>query len=191
MAKSKNKIELKVGALLLAEPFLEDPHFRRSVVLVCERNKDGTLGFILNKPVGINISNLLSSFPEFKSEVYYGGPVQTDTIHYLHNKGDLIQDSVEIEKGLFWGGKFDEVIFCVENGLITPLDIKFFVGYSGWGQGQIEEEMSYNNWMIGEVDRNYVFNTNKSEAKSLWSKVLENEGDVYSVIAQMPLPNWN
>ena len=191
MAKSKNKSEVKVGALLLAEPFLEDPHFRRSVVLVCERNKEGTLGFILNKPVGINICNLLSSFPEFNSEVYYGGPVQTDTIHYLHNKGDLIQDSVEIDTGLFWGGNFEEVKFCVENGLITPLDIKFFVGYSGWGEGQLEEEMGYNNWILGEVDRNYIFNTYGGDSKNLWAKVLENEGDVFSVIAQMPLPNWN
>ncbi len=190
MSKSKNKSEIKVGTLLLAEPFLEDPHFRRSVVLICERNKDGSLGFILNKPVGMNICNLLSSFPEFNSEVYYGGPVQTDTIHYLHSKGDLITDSVEIDKGLFWGGNFEEVKFCVENGLITPFDIKFFIGYSGWGEGQLDEEMSYNNWILGAVDRNYIFNSH-GDAKNLWAKVLENEGDVYGVIAQMPLPNWN
>jgi putative transcriptional regulator len=82
------------------------------------------------------------------------------------------------------------VKFCVENGLITPFDIKFFIGYSGWGEGQLDEEMTYNNWILGAVDRNYIFNSH-SDSKNLWAKVLENEGDVYGVIAQIPLPNWN
>jgi putative transcriptional regulator len=188
--KKENKINLKSGTLLIAEPFLEDPHFRRSVVLVCEHHNKGTIGFILNKPVGMNVSNLLSGFPDFDSEIFYGGPVQTDTIHYVHSKGDLIEDSVEIGPGLYWGGKFDQLKFCVENGLITPFEIRFFVGYSGWGEGQLNEEMTYMSWMTSAVDKNYVLG-NSTEAKLLWKTVLEHEGDVYSVIAQMPLPQWN
>lgn len=190
MTEKNNKTEINAGTVLLSEPFLVDPHFRRAVVLVCEHNSVGTSGFILNKPVGMNITNLLSGFPDFKSEVYYGGPVQTDTIHYIHTKGDLIENSLEIENGLYWGGNFEQIKFCVENELISTLDIKFFVGYSGWGEGQLQEEMNYKTWMLSEIDKNYVFSSPK-EAKNLWSKVLENEGDIYSVIAQMSLPVWN
>ncbi len=190
MKRNKNTIEIKAGTLLLAEPFLADPHFKRSVVLICEHNQEGSLGFILNKPVGMKLDRLVSDFPNFNHEVFYGGPVQTDTIHYVHSKGDLIEDSLEIDNGLYWGGNFQQIKFCIENELMSPFDIKFFVGYSGWGEGQLDEELGFKSWLSSIVEKNYVF-SGREDAKKLWKKVLEDEGDIYSVIAQIPLPIWN
>lgn len=183
-----NAIKVGIGSLLIAEPYMYDPHFRRAVVLVCDHNSEGSVGFILNKSVGMNVNSLISGFPEFTSEVYFGGPVQTDTIHYIHSKGDLIAGSVEVAQGIYWGGDFEQLKFCIENKLLLADEVRFFVGYSGWGEGQLVDEIGYLSWMLGEVDPNYVFNNYN---KDLWRMVLENEGDVKGVIGQMPLPNWN
>lgn len=74
--------------------------------------------------------------------------------------------------------------------MILPFDIKFFVGYSGWGEGQLAEELEIFSWMQIAIDKNYVF-CSAEISKNLWKTVLENEGDVKSVIAQIQMPNWN
>jgi putative transcriptional regulator len=67
------------GRLLISEPFLNDDFFHRSVVLLAENSENGTMGFILNKPVGHNVHELINDFPEFESEVYFGGPVDNQS----------------------------------------------------------------------------------------------------------------
>ncbi|MEL6986829.1 MAG: YqgE/AlgH family protein [Bacteroidota bacterium] len=185
---SKEK-DLGSGKILLSEPFMQDPNFKRAVVLICEYSADSTVGFVLNKPLKMNIDELISDFPEFESEVYFGGPVATDTIHYVHNVGDLLEESVEVGRGVFWGGNFEKLKFLIQSELITGKDIKFFVGYSGWSPMQLDEEMEYGSWVLADMDPNYVF---KSNPKKLWQQIMENKGNNYSVIAQMPdNANWN
>ncbi|MCP4440217.1 MAG: YqgE/AlgH family protein [Aureispira sp.] len=179
---------LKTGICLLSDPFMLDPNFRRAVILICDHQKEGSVGFILNKPISMSIDSLVSSFPEFDSEVYYGGPMQTDTIHYIHTKGDLLEGSIEVLPGIYWGGDFTQLKTLIENKLITTNDIRFFVGYSGWSEGQLKAEMDIFSWLIADCDPNYIFST---ENDTLWKTALENEGDTYSVIGQMALPVWN
>lgn len=181
-----NELDIKNGLLLLADPFMDDHHFRRAVIMICDHHADGTLGFILNKPIGMTVMSLLPDFPEFQSEVHYGGPVQTDTLHFLHNKGDLLDDSAEIVPGVFWGGNFDQLKTFIGKGLIQPSDIRFFIGYSGWTPGQLREELDAASWLMAEGEANYVFY--KIPHHTLWQQVLENQGGTYSVIAQMPMP---
>ena len=171
------------GKVLLAEPFMLDGNFKRSVILMCEHTSDGSLGFILNKSLDMKINDLIADFPEIDAPVFYGGPVQTDTIHYIHNVGHLLDDSQEIMSGIYWGGNFEQLKVLVKKELILPRNIKFFVGYSGWSKGQLDEELQLGSWIISEMDMNYVFG--KGE-KGLWKKVLSNKGDVYTVISQMP-----
>ncbi len=182
--------EVKNGDLLLAEPFMWDPHFKKSVVFICEHHEAGTIGFILNKPVGMSVHDLLSISDRFEAEVFYGGPVQTDTIHYLHTKGDIIDNAVEVASGVYWGGDFETLKFCIENQLILPDEIKFFVGYSGWGEKQLEEEMEINSWLLTESDRNYIFSGPESSVQ-LWSRVLKNVGGHWEIIAEMGNPTYN
>ena len=131
--------EVTKGQILLAEPFMIDPNFRRSVVLLCEHQSDGSIGFILNKPLKMNVSELIADFPDFESEVYFGGPVATDTIHYIHNVGGLLEESVEVNRGVFWGGDFSKLKFLISSQLVDPTNIRFFVGYSGWSGGQLHD----------------------------------------------------
>ena len=176
--------ELEAGKLLVAEPFLMDPNFKRGVILICDHQEDGSFGFILNKSIEMNISDLISSFPDFQSEVYYGGPVQTDTIHYLHTKGDLLPNSIKVLSGVYWGGDFEHLKAFIESGKIQAQDIRFFVGYSGWSAGQLLEERKTLSWITTEGHFDYVF----GEHKELWKDVLQEQGGTYSVIAQIPSP---
>jgi len=105
----QNNEKLQTGKLLVADPFMLDPNFKRSVVLIADYHPQSTIGFILNKTVKMNINQLVADFPEFESEVFYGGPVQTDTIHFLHNKGDLIKDSLKVNNGVYWGRDFESL----------------------------------------------------------------------------------
>lgn len=181
--------EIKSGNVLLAEPFMLDPNFKRSAVLLCEHNAEGSLGFIMNKPLNMRVDELIADFPEFDSGVMFGGPVQTDTIHYIHNTGDLLEESVKITDGVFWGGDFEKLKFLITSQLIKPQNIRFFVGYSGWSEGQLIDEMNIGSWVVADMDANYLF---RSKAKNLWKQVMYNKGNTYTVIAQMPETlSWN
>jgi putative transcriptional regulator len=180
---------IKSGQILLAEPFMQDPYFRRAVVLLCEHHEEGSIGFILNKSIDMKVNDLMSDFPAFDAEVFYGGPVQTDTLHYVHNVGDLLDDSIRVAEGVWWGGDFEKLKVLITNGLIEPKNVRFFVGYSGWSGGQLDEEMEYGSWVTAPMDANYLF---RSKATQLWSQVMYNKGDLYEIIADMPdVVSWN
>lgn len=178
--------KLSAGQLLIAEPFMADPYFNRSVILLCEHSPEGSLGFIINKPLDIQVNDLLQDFPPFELPVFYGGPVQTDTIHFIHNVGELLEDSVPILPGIYWGGSFEKLKFLVDNQMVFINNIRFYLGYSGWTEGQLDEEMKFGSWVLGDADSNYLF---KEDPEQLWQKVLDHKGDVYSVLARIPASN--
>lgn len=181
--------EVKSGKVLLAEPFMLDPNFKRSAVLLCEHSREGSIGFIMNKPLQMRIDELIEGFPEFNSEVFFGGPVQTDTVHFIHNIGDLLDDSVLISSGVYWGGDFEKLKFLISSDMISERNIRFFVGYSGWSEGQLTDEMTYGSWIMANMDSNYLF---KLQPKELWERVMYDKGNAYTVISQIPeLLSWN
>lgn len=182
-------IKIKNGQVIVAEPFMLDPYFRRSVVLLCEHHEEGTIGFILNKNIDMGINDLMSDFPEFGAEVFYGGPVQTDTLHYIHNLGDLLDESVKVADGVWWGGDFEKLKFLITQGMVQPGNVRFFVGYSGWSSGQLDEELKYGSWVSADMDSNYIFRVKPSR---LWRQIMYNKGDIYEVLSDMPENiSWN
>ncbi|MCC7246631.1 MAG: YqgE/AlgH family protein [Saprospiraceae bacterium] len=177
------------GQVLLAEPFMQDPYFQRAVILLCEHWEHGSLGFIINKPLEMKLSDLLADLSDADFEVSYGGPVHTDTLHYLHDLGDIIDDSVKVADGIWMGGDFEQVKALIRNELITPDRIRFFIGYSGWSGGQLNEEIEVRSWVTAAMHPNYLF---KSPSSDLWKQVMYNKGDVYEIIADIPEGlNWN
>ncbi len=182
---------IKHGKILLAEPFMVDPNFRRATIILCEHNNEqgGSLGFIFNKPLQTSIDELIPDFPEFESEVFFGGPVQTDTVHYIHTVGEILDESIEVEKGLYWGGNFEKLKFLITSKLIKPNQIRFFVGYTGWSKGQLEEELKAGTWVMADMHPNYLF---KSIPPKLWKQIMHNKGDNFTVISNLPDEiNWN
>ncbi len=179
---SNMKHGLETGKLLLADPFMMDSNFKRAVILLCDCHHEGSLGFIVNKPMDIKVNELLEDFPEEDMNLYFGGPVAHDTIHFIHRKGDLVENSVEIDQGIYWGGDFDKVKFLLKNEVMTSQDIRFFIGYAGWSPGQLEEELAYKSWVLANMDKNYLFS---GKNKELWSQVMNNKGGHFEVIANI------
>jgi putative transcriptional regulator len=181
--KYKNKLKPEKGRILVSEPYLPDPNFDRTIVLLCEHNEEGSFGFVLNKPSEAAVNEVLNDIKSYPGKVYVGGPVQQDTLHFIH-RYPALEDSVEIAEGIFWGGNFDRLVFHLQTKQIGPEDVKFFVGYSGWSQGQLEEEMEMDSWIVTDkVTEELIFETNP---KVMWQKVLKNMGGRFSVYSNYP-----
>tara|TARA_B100000795_G_scaffold228694_1_gene185462 strand:- start:46 stop:603 length:558 start_codon:yes stop_codon:yes gene_type:complete len=171
------------GRLLIAEPaILNDSSFNRSIILITEHTDHNTVGFILNRPLDYTLQDLL---PEIESDfvIYQGGPVEQDNLYFVHKAPDLIPDSIEVDNGIFWGGNFESLKNLLNNGAIKETDIRFFLGYSGWGKNQLNDELNLNSWFISENDINNIFS---KEDESLWkNKILQKGGD-YKIWANAP-----
>lgn len=174
--------DIKAGDLLIAEPFLGDPNFERSVVLVCEHSEFGSFGLVLNQITESALSdvvqNIYSEYP-----LFIGGPVENNTLHYVHRLGDIIEDSIEITDGLFWSGDFETLKSLINIGKVSPSDIRFFLGYSGWGAGQLDLELKQNVWYVTEADAPLIFD---NTAEQFWRTVLHKMGGDYKVLSNYP-----
>jgi len=127
-----SNINLKKGHLLIAEPsIIGDLSFNRSIILIADHNNEGSIGFILNKPLDFTLQDLIPEI-EIPFKVYNGGPVEQDNLYYIHKIPELIPNSIEISKGLYWGGNFEKVTELIQNDKLNSDDIRFFLGYSGW-----------------------------------------------------------
>ena len=144
----KNSIAPSPGRLLISEPYLPDPNFERSVVLMCDHNESGSFGFVMNKKSPLKLAEVVEDMSGLEADLYIGGPVQQDTLHYIFRGEDLLEDAVEIAEGLYWGGDYEQLKDMISMNRIDPADFRFFVGYSGWGQGQLEEEIESNSWIV-------------------------------------------
>lgn len=166
----------KKGKLLIAEPTLTgDVSFNRSVVLLAEHNDEGSVGFILNKPLDYDISDLIEEI-SVPFQVFNGGPVEQDNLYFIHKVPHLIDNSIEISDGIFWGGDFEKTIALINQKVITDSDIRFFLGYSGWSSLQLDQELDSKSWIV--VKNEYQSNIIQKSALALWKeKMLELGGD--------------
>ena len=170
------------GKVLISEPFLPDPNFNRSVILLVEHNKEGTIGFVLNRPSDLMITDVIDEFPNSKIPVFLGGPVGLDQLFYMHTAGNLITGSKEILPGLFWGGNFEQIKLLIESGEITSNGIRFFVGYSGWSEHQLAEEVKERSWIVSKLKTHEIM----SDSSSFWEDALKGMGKEFKVFAQFP-----
>lgn len=171
------------GTILIANPFLKDPNFVRSVVLICEHMPEGTFGFVLTQLHPNTLDELLPDI-EAQSNIYVGGPVKQDTLHFIHQYPDLIMDGQEIQDGIYWGGNFESLSVHLREGNIDPRKIKFFAGYSGWGEGQLDFELQEESWLVTTATKKILFDT---EAKDIWKESLRHMGGEYQMLINYPL----
>ena len=163
---------------------MEDPNFKRTVIILAQHSKEeGSFGFVLTRPAPMALADVVDGFEGFEAPLFVGGPVQIDTLHYLHTVGDLLPGSVEVVPGLYWGGSFEKLKQLVVAGAVQPEQFKFFLGYSGWEEGQLEEEMKDNSWIVHPAKAKHVFKTN---ADNLWKKVLQEKGGDYAMMVNFP-----
>lgn len=171
------------GSLLISEPFLFDPYFKRTVVLLVEHNESGTVGFILNRPVSINISEIVENFPDFEAEVFFGGPVNQNNLFYIHTLGNILEGCIEVMPGLFWGGNFDQLKDLIIAGKVLPDEIRFFAGYSGWEKNQLNAELKEKSWIVTKAT---VEQALKGRTRQFWNETLKEMGRQFAIMSNFP-----
>lgn len=171
------------GSLLIAEPFLGDPNFDRSVILICDHNEHGSFGFVLNQTTDVQLGDVLEETMYHDVPLYLGGPVEKNTLHFIHRRPDLIGKGGEIVPGAYWGGDFEEARGMLNLGQLTNDDIRFFVGYSGWGGGQLDDELAQDAWYVTPGQAAQIFS---GPVEGFWREVLKGMGGKYRSIAHYP-----
>ena len=164
---SASRIDL-TNQFLIAMPGMADETFAGAVVYLCEHNEKGALGLVINKPIDIKLRNLfqkvelpLDREDLAEAPVYFGGPMQTERGFVLHEKtaGDdgRYNSTLTIPGGLEMTTSKD-VLEALSHGA-GPKKVLVTLGYSGWGAGQLEDEMSRNGWIHVGAQADIIFDT--------------------------------
>jgi putative transcriptional regulator len=178
-----NNLKPKKGRLLLAEPFMNDDHFSRSVIYMCEHDKTGSYGFILNNKLNIKLDEIVPEIEIPNINVYYGGPVLSSNLFFLHQLGDIIESSVKISDNIWTSGDFNQIIEFINMGILDINKVKFFLGYAGWTINQLVTEFDSNSWIAIDLQKENIFSKNED----LWKEVLLNRGGKLKAIANFPI----
>ena len=171
------------GKFLISEPFLPDPNFKRSVVYITEHNNQGTVGYILNRPLDTTLGAVINDLGELETSVRMGGPVQLDTLHFIHRIDELGDEESKIAEGIYWGGNFEKLKVLINQKRVKAVDIQFFIGYSGWEVGQLEREIGENSWIVTEGPGEYIFS---KKPESIWKDILSDMGSKFEMISNYP-----
>lgn len=180
----KKPLKPDKGRILIAEPFLQGPYFSRSIVLITEYGKEGAVGFVLNKSSDMYPDEVIDDLYNFRGELYLGGPVASDTLHFIHTLGYLVPGAMHVAGNIFWGGDFEVVKDLINSGQANSQSVKFFAGYAGWSPGQLETELAEKSWVVSKIDENLVFSSN---TKNIWKETLSRLGDVYKTWCNFPV----
>ncbi|MBS1570353.1 MAG: YqgE/AlgH family protein [Bacteroidetes bacterium] len=178
-----NPLAPSPGTLLVSGPYLSDPYFRRTVVLLCMHDPAGSFGLVLNRPLDTNIADLMAELPNLPSPVGIGGPVQSGNLFFLHTLGPRITGSLNVVDGISMGGDFQQLCAVLNASPKLARHVRFFVGYSGWGADQLDNEISNNSWLVSPANKRSVMGT---DPKDLWAGTLRGMGPKYAPLANFP-----
>ncbi|MGC9150968.1 MAG: YqgE/AlgH family protein [Microbacter sp.] len=179
------------GHLLLAEPFMNEPYFGRSVVLLTQHSdEEGTMGLVLNKPLDIYLHEVVEGMEIQQSiRLYCGGPVGPKSLFYLHNLPDL-PHNFQITDQIYLGGDFEKLLELINQGLGQGKFVRFFLGYSGWEKEQLAHEIKHQSWIVGPLADESILMEEKME--TMWNRSLKSLGGKYRHWADFPQnPNLN
>ncbi|HPR33222.1 MAG TPA: YqgE/AlgH family protein [Prolixibacteraceae bacterium] len=177
-----NNVTPRKGRILIAEPFLPGSYFNRSIVFLVEHNKEGSVGFILNKPVDFPVDEFYKEFPNYHHTLYMGGPVNIESVYFIHTLGTKIPGSAHVMENLYWGGDFDVLKQLIRSGKATPREVRFFLGYSGWSENQLSEELEEDSWLVSDIDTELVMKNNET----MWKEMVKQVGGRYLLWENYP-----
>lgn len=159
-------------------------------MLLCEHNDDeGTFGFILNRYLDVKLEDLIQDFPSIETRISMGGPVEQSSLYFIHNRPDLLLDSKHIFENLCVGGDFAQLKKYLDLGLIAKEEFRFFVGYSGWTEGQLKRELEEKSWIVATTSVETIMDFHEDH---VWENALKNLGKEFAILANFPEdPNLN
>jgi putative transcriptional regulator len=177
-------VSAAAGRLLISEPFMLDPTFKRSVILLTEYAESGAVGFILNHKSEYLLGGILPDTSYSEMPVFIGGPVGENTLHFIHRVPEKIAGGIEISSGIYWGGDFEIVKELISGYQLNESEIKFFTGYSGWTPSQLDDELKENSWIVTDKFAPESLFTNTDQ--NLWRETVISLGQRYAHIANFP-----
>ncbi len=185
------KDKLYPGDFLIADPsIMGDLNFHRAVILICTIEDKAPMGFIFNKIFDVNLKDLV---PEIDCDfpLFYGGPVEEDQLFFVYQStAAIVDNSRKIAPQLFLGGDSTQAFEALEDRRLHSQNCRFFLGYSGWAKGQLEQEINLNSWLIQKNSKKELPFTIK--AGDLWRNAMIHKGGKYTLWANAPdNPTYN
>lgn len=175
----------KAGSLLIADPFLKDPNFKRSVIFLCEHLPEGSFGLVVNKQLNVTLGEVIDELEGNSTQIFFGGPVQLDTIHFLHQMPEVIPGGSKVGEDIFWGGDFQIVIQLIKKNKLDMQKIRFYLGYSGWEEGQLKNEMDEKaSWLTVTANPSLIFH---NKIQQIWGDALTFLGGEYIQMKNYPI----
>jgi putative transcriptional regulator len=186
-------LRVQPGTLLAAWPDLVDPNFMHTVVLIVSHEEQGAFGLVLNRASGLTTRKLLAEHPllgRADFPVAIGGPVDHRTLHFLHRLPKHIPGGVRVDGDLHLGGDLDALGRVLAREPERARDgVRMFLGYAGWGSGQLEAEIESGSWMPARMQVARLFTEPLDE---LWRATVRSIGPLTRGMDRMPPdPNWN
>ena len=177
------RMDSLTGQLLIASPVLEDPNFRRTVVLVTEHGEEGAMGIVLNRPATATVGDVVPELEDItdpEDHVHVGGPVSPGSVIVLAEFEDPTQAAAVIGEDVGFvpaDTDHDEIAGATRRARV-------FAGYAGWGPGQLEAELEEDSWITEPLQPDDVFADDDDE--DLWRVVLRRKGREYALLSTMP-----
>lgn len=181
------------GSFLIANPVLPDPNFSRTVILLCNHNEEGSFGLVVNRKSDLRAADIFVDADLLKNagydhEVYIGGPVSPQQVFYLCRYPEPLADletvCPEVQMGMSWES-LDEVLRHLEN---PSQDLRFYMGYSGWGANQLAGEMEQRSWLTRSAEKDNVFGNPDTR---IWADVVRSMGEEYEYLLNAPVDPRN
>ena len=189
----EHTLQVDPGTLLAAWPDMLDANFMHSVVLICQHSEEGAFGLVTNRCTEHVISDLLpehvllkdSSFP-----VHLGGPVDHTAMQFLHSVPDAIPGGVALSDTLWLGGEFESMAsWLLSEPSQAAKTVRVFLGYSGWGEGQLDLELGLGSWIPAPGSTDAVFGP---EGETTWRRVVRSIGAAGNELQNEPPDiSWN
>ncbi|MDD3740126.1 MAG: YqgE/AlgH family protein, partial [Bacteroidales bacterium] len=177
-----NNVKPDKGKILISEPLLCNDMFSRSVVLLIDEYKDSFSGLILNLPSEKKLKDIIDGIENSNFRIYSGGPVDQDVLFYIHTFG-FIQGAKHIVGDLYIDGNFEDIKKLVNSGYANDSNIRFFVGNSGWAPCQLNEEISFNSWLVTSASKDFIF----SDENMMWKNSLNFVDKRYKIWENFPV----
>jgi putative transcriptional regulator len=177
--------KLQAGNLLLSAPFLNDENFVRSVILLCEHEDQGSFGFVINKLSILNLGDLVKDLSFLDCEVFVGGPVEQNTLHFIYFGAQLLQDSKPLGEEIWWGGDFSTLVQLLKSHQLEVNQVRFFLGYSGWDDGQLQEELAEDTWVVySGATTSTIFENSPDQ---IWRQLMKGMGGEFEIQSNYPI----
>ena len=181
--------KISKGKLLVAMPMLRDPNFQQTVVLLCEHGADGSLGVVVNRPTGVEVSSLINDLSELSvgqtvladaGQIYSGGPVGKNGMLVLC-RGNAASESFGILKDVYLVTDLSALKIPEQPGQYEK--VRCYLGHAGWASGQLEAEIQSGAWRLRQGDSRLIFDTDPA---TVWQEMMRRMGRDWTIYASMP-----